>query len=62
MTNRLKYLCIDWGGSLGLDEKYGVKSKDVPTLMIIGREGRILYGLQGFYSEKSLKTLRTRIL
>jgi len=57
----LKYLCIDWGGSLGLDEKYGVKTKDVPSLIIIGREGRILYGLQGFYSEDSLKRLEKEI-
>ena len=57
----LKYLCIDWGGSLGLDEKYGVQSKDVPTLMIIGRDGSILYGLQGFYSENSVKELENEI-
>jgi putative ABC transport system substrate-binding protein len=57
----LKYLCIDWGGSLGLDEKYGVQSKEVPTLMIVGREGRILYGLQGFYSDESVKTLENEI-
>ena len=57
----LKYLCIDWGGSLGLDEKYGVKTKDVPTLIIIGREGRILYGLQGFYSEDSLKKIEQEL-
>jgi putative ABC transport system substrate-binding protein len=57
----LKYLCIDWGGSLGLDLKYGVKTKDVPSLIIVGREGRILYGLQGFYSEDSLKKLEQEL-
>jgi len=57
----LKYLCIDWGGSLGLDEKYGVKTKDSPTLIIIGREGRILYGLQGFYSEGSLNKIEQEL-
>lgn len=57
----LKYLCIDWGGSLGLDEKYGVKSKDVPTLIIVGRKGRILYGLQGFYSEESLNKIEQEL-
>ncbi|MCP3876215.1 MAG: redoxin domain-containing protein [Desulfobacteraceae bacterium] len=57
----LKYLCIDWGGSLDLDEKYGVKTKDAPTLMIIGSEGRILYGLQGFFSEDSLKKVEDEI-
>ena len=57
----LKYLCIDWGGSLGLDIKYGVKSKDFPTLIIIGREGRILYGLQGFYSEDSLNKIEQEL-
>jgi len=57
----LKYLCIDWGGSLCLDEKYGIKSKDSPTLIIIGREGRILYGLQGFYSEDSLNKIEQEL-
>jgi len=57
----LKYLCIDWGGSLDLDEKYGVKSKDSPTLIIIGKEGRILYGLQGFYSEESLNKIEQEL-
>ena len=57
----LKYLCIDWGGSLGLDEKYSVKSKDSPTLIIIGREGRILYGLQGFYSKDSLNKIEQEL-
>lgn len=57
----LKYLCIDWGGALGLDEKYGIKTKDAPTLVIVGSEGRILYGLQGFYSEDSLKKIEKEI-
>ena len=57
----LKYLCIDWGGSLGLDEKYGIKAKDVPSLIIIGKEGRILYGLQGFYSDNSLKVIEQEL-
>lgn len=57
----LKYLCIDWGGSLGLDEKYGVKTKEVPTLIIVGKKGRILYGLQGFFSEDSLKKIEQEL-
>lgn len=58
----LKYLCIDWGGSLGLDEKYNIKTKDAPSLIIIGREGRILYGLQGFFSEDNLEAIEQEIL
>jgi putative ABC transport system substrate-binding protein len=57
----LIYSAIDWGGSLGLDEKYGITDKSAPAFVIVGRKGRILYGLQGFYSEDSLKKIEKEI-
>lgn len=57
----LKYLVIDWGGSLELDRKYGITDKESPSLYIIGREGRILYAAQGWYSEANLAALAREI-
>ena len=57
----LIYSAIDWGGSLGLDEKYGITDKSSPAFIIVGRKGRILYGLQGFYSEDNLKKIEKEI-
>ncbi len=56
-----KHTVIDWGGSLSLDEKYGIKDKEPPTLFIIGREGRILFALQGLFSEDNVKKLEEEI-
>jgi len=53
----LKLSVIDWGGSLGLDKKYGIKNKDNPITFIIGREGRILFGFPGFFSDENYKIL-----
>jgi putative ABC transport system substrate-binding protein len=57
----LVYSAIDWGGSLGLDEKYGITDKDSPTLIVVGREGRILYGLTGWYSDANLRKIEKEI-
>ena len=57
----INHTVIDWGGSLSLDEKYGIKDKKPPTLFIIGREGRLLFALQGMFSEDNLKILEKEI-
>lgn len=57
----LIYSAIDWGGSLNLDEKYGITDKSRPVLIIVGKKGRILYGLQGWYSANNLKKIEKEI-
>ena len=57
----INHTVIDWGGSLSLDEKYGIKDKEPPTLFIIGREGRILFALQGLFSEDNLKKIEKEL-
>jgi putative ABC transport system substrate-binding protein len=57
----LKYLVIDWGGSLELDTKYGIPDKESPSLVIIGKGGRILYECQAWYSEDNLAALEKEI-
>ncbi|NNK85196.1 MAG: hypothetical protein HKO91_06575, partial [Desulfobacterales bacterium] len=57
----IKHTVIDWGGSLSLDEKYGILDKEPSTLFIIGREGRILFGLQGMFSEDNLKKVEKEL-
>ena len=52
-----KNTLIDWGGSLNLYEKYGIKDKKVPALFVIGGEGNIMYAFQGWYSEGNLDKL-----
>lgn len=48
---------VDWGGSLNLYKKYGIKDKKLPALFIIGREGKIMYAFQGWYNEDNLNKL-----
>jgi len=57
----LIYSAIDWGGSLNLDEKYHITDKSCPILFIVGRKGRILYGLSGWYSTDNLKKIEQEI-
>lgn len=57
----LRYLIIDWGGTLELDTKYSIKDKDSPTLFVIGSEGEILYALKGWYSEDNIAILEKEI-
>lgn len=57
----INHTVIDWGGSLSLDEKYGIKDKKPNTLFIIGREGRILFGLQGMFSEDNLEKMEKEL-
>jgi peroxiredoxin len=52
-----KNTLIDWGGSLNLYEKYGIKDKKVPALFVIGGEGKIMHAFQGWYSEGNLDKL-----
>ena len=52
---------IDWGGSLNLYEKYGIKDKKLPALFIIGREGKIMYAFQGWYNEDNLNILEKEV-
>jgi putative ABC transport system substrate-binding protein len=61
----LKNLCIDWGGTLELDQKYKIATKEMPSCILIGRKGRILYGIQGFFSDSSLAAIEkviTRVI
>jgi len=57
----LKYLCIDWGGTLELDKKYGVRSKEDPALFIIGNNGDLLYGFQGWCKEQNIVKLNQEL-
>jgi len=57
----IKHTVIDWGGSLGLDKKYTIKDIDIPSFFILGREGKILFDLQGWYSEKNLNKLKKEL-
>jgi putative ABC transport system substrate-binding protein len=57
----LKYLVIDWGGSLELDTKYGIPDKESPALFIIGSDGRMLFGCQGWYSADNLSAIEEEI-
>lgn len=48
---------VDWGGSLNLLNKYGIRDKEVPSLFVIGIEGNISYAFQGWYNENNMSRL-----
>lgn len=52
---------IDWGGSLNLFKKYGIKDKKLPALFIVGREGKIIYAFQDWYNEDNLNRLEKEV-
>lgn len=52
-----KNTLVDWGGSLKLFNKYGIKDKEVPSLFVIGIAGNISYAFQGWYNENNMKRL-----
>lgn len=52
---------VDWGGSLNLFKKYGIKDKKLPALFIVGREGKIIYAFQGWYNEDNLNRLEKEV-
>jgi len=56
-----KNTLVDWGGSLNLYKKYGIKDKELPALFIIGREGKIMYAFQGWYNEDNLNKLEKEV-
>jgi hypothetical protein len=52
---------VDWGGSLNLFNKYGIKDKELPSLFITGIEGKIIYAFQGWYNENNLNRLQKEV-
>lgn len=56
-----KHTVIDWGGAAKLDKKYGIKEKEPPTLFIIGKEGKLLYCLQGLFDDENLVKIENEI-
>jgi hypothetical protein len=52
-----KNTLIDWGGALNLYKKYGIKDKKLPSLFVIGKDGKIVYAFQDWYNEDNLNRL-----
>ena len=52
---------VDWGGSLNLFKKYGIKDKELPALFVTGIEGKIIYAFQGWYNENNLNRLQKEV-
>ena len=56
-----KNTLVDWKGSLNLFKIYGIKNKEIPSLFVIGKEGKINYAFQGWYNENNMNKLETEI-